>query len=83
MLMLSKDHKVYEVYNEWASESVFVDHKPSRAEIKELIEKNDWDRHERQGLTLSQFIRKYIFVERLRHFYTEDPETYLIERGED
>ena len=67
--MLSKNHKIYEVCNEWAAESVFVDHKRSRAEIEELVQINEWDRSENLGLTLSEFIVKYIHVERLGHFY--------------
>ncbi len=81
--MLSRNHRVYEVWNEWASESVFVDRKPSRDDIKELVEKNEWDRSKQLGLTFSKFVRKYIHIERLQHFYTEDPRTYRMERGED
>lgn len=82
MLKLSKRHEIYEVWNEWAAESVFVDHKPSRDEIKELIQTNDWFDGQ-QNLTLGLFMKKFIHVERLQHFYTTDPKTYLLERGTD
>ena len=82
MLKLSKKHEIYEVWNEWAAESVFIDHKPSRAEVKELIEKNEWF-NKWKDMTLSAFIRKHIIVERLEHFYITDPETYRLERGEE
>lgn len=70
MLKLSKKHEVYEVWNEWAAESVFVDHKPNADEIKELVKKNNWNIIGHTGLCITLFIRKYIHVERLQHFYT-------------
>lgn len=69
MLKQTRNHTLYEVYNEWAVESVFVDHKPSRAEVKELIEKNEWF-NKWKDITLSEFIRMHIIVEQLEHFYT-------------
>lgn len=83
MLKLSRNHQVYEVWNEWAAESVFVDHKPSKAEIKELVEKNQWNKVGHTGLSITLFIAKYIHVERLQRFYVTSPETYRLERGED
>ena len=70
MLKLSRNHRIYEVWNEWAAESVFVDHKPSKAEIRELVEKNEWNRVTHTGLSITLFIVKYVHVERLQHFYT-------------
>jgi len=67
----NKDHTVYEVWNEWAAENVFIDHKPSKAEIKELIEDNQWNIVGHTGLSVSLFITKYIRVERLQPFYTK------------
>ncbi len=72
MLKLSRKHNIYEVWNEWAAESVFVDHKPSKEEIKELVKKNDWNIIAHTGLSITLFIAKYIHVERLQHFYTYD-----------
>lgn len=73
MLKLSKKHNVYEVWNEWAAESVFVDHKPSVEEIVELVKKNDWYRVTPDTQDEAGFIRKWIHVERLQHFYTTAP----------
>jgi hypothetical protein len=72
MLKLSRNHDIYEVWNEWVSESVFVDHKPTKADILELIDKNQWKTIFAPVKTLAQFIRQYIYVERLEHFYTDD-----------
>jgi hypothetical protein len=71
MLKLSKKHEIYEVWNEWAAESVFVDHKPTKAEVLELVELNDWYHH---GIPSKKnyFIKRYIHVEQLEHFYTYD-----------
>ena len=76
-------HTIYEVWNEWNATSVFVDHKPSKAEIKELVEKNEWNRVTHTGLSITLFIKKYIHVERLRPFYVTDTnKKYTFERGE-
>lgn len=73
MLKLSKKHEIYEVWNEFAAESVFVDHKPTLDELKELVKKNDWIIVGHTGLCITLFIAKYIHVERLQHFYTAAP----------
>jgi hypothetical protein len=72
MLKQTKKHTVYEVWNEYVAESVFIDHKPTKTEVKELIEKNEWFK-KWKDVTLSEFIRKHIIVERLEHFYITDP----------
>ena len=73
MLKLSKKHEVYEVWNEWAAESVFVDHKPNPEEIKELVKKNDWYTVTADCYDVEEFIRKWVHIERLQHFYTTAP----------
>ena len=70
MLKLTKNHTIYEVWNEWAGESVYVDHKPTAEELKELVKMNDWNKIGHTGLSITLFIAKYILVEKERHMYT-------------
>ena len=59
------------MWNEWASESVFIDHKPSHAEMLELMVKNHWKSTfvPVEIKTVDQFIARYIHVEQLQRFY--------------
>jgi hypothetical protein len=67
-------HTIYEVYNEWAAESVFVDHDPSDEEVEFLVKKKWGDVHRycKEEVPLQQFIRDYIHVSKLRDLYTDD-----------
>lgn len=78
-------HTIYEVWNEWTAESVFIDHKPSKTEVEELVQLN-WPNNWSVGEATNpgKWIKKYIHVERLRPFYVTDKEKkYSFERGED
>jgi sporulation-control protein spo0M len=66
----SKNHNIYEVWNEWASESIFVDHKPTQKELQELIEIEGWRPKFVNCTTVDDFLKEYIHVEKLQHFYT-------------
>jgi len=72
MLKLSKNHKIYEVWNEWAAESVFVDHKPSIVEVEELTKLNEWYPSNTKYMTCKEFIKKFVLVEQLQRFYVTD-----------
>ena len=71
MLKLTKNHTIYEVYNEWAAESVYIDHRPTKAELEFLIKKEWGTCFVGDGITLAlpEFIKKYVFVEKERHMY--------------
>ena len=73
MLNLLRKHKVYEVWNEWAAESAFIDHKPVKVEVMELVEKNHWYPGEwrKDATSRVAFIKRYIHVKRLKPFYTK------------
>ena len=58
MLKLTSKHQNYEVWSEWASESIFMDHKPTKAEIDYLWKK--WWHHTKD--------RPKVF--KLKPFYT-------------
>lgn len=81
MLKQTKKHTVYEVWNEWVAESVFIDHKPTKAEVRELFDLN-WEVNKDTD-NVGRFIKKFVHVYLLEHFYITDPKTYLIERGTD
>ncbi len=89
MLRLTKNHTIFEVWNEWAAESVYVDHRPTWDELVFLVTKN-WGTNFRQGdvvIPLEEFIKKFIFVEKERHMYTMTAKAkrgkYQRKRGED
>lgn len=44
MLKLSNNHDIWEVWCEYAAESVFIDHKPNKEELEDIQQKN-WDRY--------------------------------------
>ena len=71
MLKLSKHHTLYEVWSEWASESVYVDRKPTKAEVDQIWKEN-WPKTPD---------RPKVFKEKL--LYTQDPRQYRLERGKD
>ena len=71
MLKQTKKHNLYEVWSEWAAESVFVDRKPTRKEVTALWKEN-WPHTPKRPEVI-----------KLEHVYTQDPEQYLLERGED
>ena len=86
MLKLSKNHEVYEVWNEWVAESVFVDHKPTKDEVEQLVNLNwpdSWKMASKRVTGISDFIKRFIHVERLDRFYVTNPRTYRLERGKD
>lgn len=41
MKLLTK-HTLYEIYNEFKTYSVFVDHKPTKEEVEEICKKEEW-----------------------------------------
>ena len=89
MLKLTKTHTLYEVWNEWAAESVFVDHKPTKDEVAFLVRKA-WGtvfRGNGNVLSLPEFIEKHVIVEKERHVYTTTAKAkrakYHAERGKD
>lgn len=85
MLKLTKNHTIFEVYNDWGAESVYIDHRPTWDELVWLVKANDW--LPGTNLDIDQFIKKYIFVEKERHLYTMTEKAkrdkYQRERGED
>ncbi len=66
LLKRTNKHTIYEVWCEWAADSVFVDHKPSKAEMEELRKKN-WPGTDQWGI-----IHK-LKVFKLANLYTTAP----------
>ena len=65
MIKLSNKHTVYEVWNELLGESVYVDHKPTKEELKE-IRKEEWPGTDRRNMPFK------LKVFKMRHFYITD-----------
>jgi hypothetical protein len=42
MIKLSNKHTLYEIWNEYHAEMVFVDHKPNTEELLFICEKESW-----------------------------------------
>lgn len=40
---------IWEVWNEYIAEAVYVDHKPTKEEIEEIIKKEEWPTPESSG----------------------------------
>jgi hypothetical protein len=60
---------LWEVWNEYVAESVFVDHKPTEEELKEIIENEQWldeDWLRNDKCTMDRLIREYIRVEKMK-----------------
>ena len=62
---------IWEVWNEYIAESVFVDHKPTKEEILELFRLEEWDRIWGDGVNKDAFIKKYVHVEQLKIYQTK------------
>jgi|FAXJ01.1.fsa_nt_gi hypothetical protein len=71
MLKRTQKHTLYEVWSEWAAESVFVDRKPTKEEVNDLWKENWPD------------TPKAPEVFKLEHVYVQDPRQYRLERGKD
>ena len=84
MLKLTKSHTIYEVFNQYAAESVYIDHRPTWEEMVWLVEFNDWLPSKWE---VAKFIREYIFVEKEQHMFTMTEKAkrdrYQAERGND
>jgi len=65
-------HTIYEIWNEYLAESVFIDHKPTKAEIEAVCESEDWERSSHTGLDGEAFVHRYIHVEKLKKLYTSE-----------
>jgi hypothetical protein len=63
MLKLTTKHTIYEVWCEWTSESVFIDHKPTTNEL-EYIRITNWSGVDAFGNVFK------LKVFKLPHFYT-------------
>lgn len=57
------DHEMYEIWNEYKSESVYFSGKPSKEELAEVIKK-EW-----RPLFIKDYINKWIRVEPLKRIY--------------
>ena len=68
----ARNNNIWEIWNEWAAESVyFRGGKPNAAEVREIVE-NEWEWRADLGGTgkdIDEFIRKYIHVDKLPHVY--------------
>jgi hypothetical protein len=42
MIKKTKIHSIYEIWNEYLAESVFVDHKPTKKEMMEVCYQESW-----------------------------------------
>jgi hypothetical protein len=71
MLKRTSKHQNHEVWSEWANESIFMDHKPTKAEV-DFVWKKMWPNT--NG-------RPEVF--KVAPFYITDPKQYRKERGED
>ncbi len=69
-LLRDKDHKVYEIWNQFTAESVFFNGKPTKAEILEIC-KREWPpMMDFNYSTPEEYVDLWITVEPLRHFYS-------------
>jgi len=64
-------HTIYEVWNEYVAESVFVDHKPSHEEVIDIVKKEKWLRNYFDESKLDWYIGQFIHVEKLEKIYTK------------
>ena len=62
---------IWEVWNEYIAESVFVDHKPTKEEILEIFKLERWDRSWGEDANKDAFIEKYVHVEQLKVYQTK------------
>ena len=68
-MKLSKKHNIYEIWNEYIAESVFIDHKPTKEEVRTICEMEDW--HLTSDWDGEDFIKKYIHIEPLPVYQTK------------
>jgi len=70
MIKLTKKHTIYEVFNEWAAESVFCLHKPTQKEVEQIVAK-EWGGSNLRNdeLTFQEFILCHIIIEKEKHVY--------------
>ena len=64
-------HTIYEVWNEYVAESVFVDHKPSYEEVKDIVQKEKWLRNYFDESKLDWYTSQFVHVEKLEKIYTK------------
>lgn len=69
MIKPVKTHTIYEVWNEWAAESVYFTHKPSKKDVREVVDKEGWFTTSADCYDEEEFIRKYVHVDKLPHVY--------------
>lgn len=65
----NKEHTLYEVWNEYHAESIFVDHKPTKAELIEICNLQQWTSPSHQP-DVSEIV-KTLKVEHLQPIYTK------------
>lgn len=71
-LLRNKDHELYEIWNEYAAESVFFSGKPSKEEVIEIVLKEWWPMP--KGILYvsspEEYVKRWIHVEPLKHVYS-------------
>jgi hypothetical protein len=75
-LLRNKDHEMYEIWCEWAAESIFFSGKPTQEELEELVMlnwKEAYEEYRNFGTDireLPRFIKEFVLVEPLRRLYS-------------
>lgn len=70
--MKFRDHGIYEIWNEYAAESVyFCSDKPTIEELVEICKREWWPMVKGDGYisTPEEYVEKWIHVEHLQHVY--------------
>ena len=71
-LLRHKDHEIYEIWCEWAAESVYFSGKPTQKELEEVVLLNwklAFEVYQTDTQELSEFIKRFISVEPLKRLY--------------
>ena len=63
----ARNNNIWEIWNEWAAESVyFRGGKPNAAEVREIVKKESFGEYDSD---LDGYIKQYIHVDKLPHLY--------------
>ena len=66
-MKLLKKHTIYEIYNEWMAECIYVDQKPTKKELEHIVE-DYWGSELIRSIP--NFISLYIDVSKMDNLYT-------------
>jgi formylmethanofuran dehydrogenase subunit E len=67
------ESNIWEVWNEYAADNVFVDHKPTQSELREIVKKEMWHTNLdilKDDDLIDDFIGKWVDVDRMKVYTT-------------